>query len=111
MGCAVDTFNDEQNLRSTYVKCCNNLPDDKMVIIVGSQRVEGASDLFYAPVSIKGQSTLRGMLDSGSMSCTLSVEAEPRLRAAGFTFNSTARAGEHRPSWLSWPYNSAKMYL
>lgn len=83
MGCAVDTLNDEQDLQSTYVNCCNNLPDDKTVIIVGSQRVEGANDLFYTPVSIKGQSTLRGMLDSGSMSCTLSVEAESKLRAAG----------------------------
>lgn len=45
--------------------------------------MEGASDLFYAPVSIGGQSALKGMLDSGSMACTLSVEAESKLRAAG----------------------------
>lgn len=65
------------------MNCCSNLPDDKTVIVVGSHRVEGASDLFYAPVSVGGQSTLRGMLHSGSMSCTLSVEAESELKAAG----------------------------
>ena len=83
MGSAGGTLSKEQDLQSTYVNCCSNLPDDKTVIVVGSQRVEEASDLFYAPVSIGGQSTLRGMLDSGSMSCTLSVEAESKLRTAG----------------------------
>ncbi|KAK0133435.1 Retrovirus-related Pol polyprotein from transposon 412 [Merluccius polli] len=54
-----------------------------MVIMVGSQRVDGASELFYAPVSVSGQSILKGMLDSGSMSCTLNEEAESKLKAAG----------------------------
>lgn len=75
MGSASDTLTVEQ---SAYVNCCSDLPGDKTVIIVGSHGVEGASDLFYAPVSVKGHSTLRGMLDSGSMSCTLSVEAESK---------------------------------
>lgn len=87
MGSASDTLTDEQGLQSTDVNCCSDLPGDKTVIIVGSHGVEGASDLFYAPVSVKGQSTLRGMLDSGSMSCTLSVEAESKLRAAGVLSN------------------------
>lgn len=82
MGSAGDTLSKENDLQSIYVNCCSNLPDDKTVIVVGSHRVEGASDLFYAPVSVRGQSTLRGMLDSGSMSCTLGVEAESKLRAA-----------------------------
>lgn len=83
MGSVGDTLTENQDLQSTYVNCCSNLPDDKTVIIVGAHRVEGASDLFYAPVSIRGQATLREMLDSGSMSCTLSVEAESKVRAAG----------------------------
>ena len=58
MGGAGDTLNEEENLQSTYVNCCGSLPDDKTVIVVGSHRVEGVSDLLYAPVSIGGQSTL-----------------------------------------------------
>ncbi|KAM7379874.1 hypothetical protein PAMP_005391 [Pampus punctatissimus] len=83
MGGPVETLSKEQDLQSTYVNCCSNFPDDKTVIVVGSQRVTGASDLFYAPISIGGRSTLKGMLDSESMSCTLSVEAEFKLKAAG----------------------------
>lgn len=40
-------------------------------------------DLFYIPVSVEGQATLKGMLDSGTMSCTLNVETESTLKAAG----------------------------
>ena len=83
MGSVGNTLSREDDLQSTYENCRSNLPDDKTVIVVGSHRVDGASDLFYAPVSISGQCTLRGMLDSGSMACTLSVEAESKLRAAG----------------------------
>lgn len=47
-----------------------------------------ASDLFYTPVSVAGWAVLRGMLDSECMSCTLSVEAESKLKAAGLLLNS-----------------------
>jgi len=63
-----------------YAQTCSAFPVDKTVILSGSQRVEGASELLYAPVTVGGQSVLRGMLDTGSMSCTLSVDAENKLR-------------------------------
>ncbi|KAL4009159.1 hypothetical protein ACER0C_003011 [Sarotherodon galilaeus] len=50
---------------------------------MGSQRVGRASELFYTPVSVSGRCSLTGMLDSGSMSCTLSEEADSKLRAGG----------------------------
>ena len=68
MGSVQDTLTSAPDLQSVYMNCCNMYPTDKTVILVGSQRVEGASELFYAPVSVGGQSNLRGMLDSGSMS-------------------------------------------
>ncbi|KAI2644279.1 Inositol-3-phosphate synthase [Labeo rohita] len=40
------------------------------------KKIEGASDLFYAPVTVGGQSILNGLLDSGSMACTLSEEED-----------------------------------
>lgn len=83
MGNSGVTLAGEPDLQSVYVNSCSKLPDDKTVIFVGSQRVEGASELFYAPVSVGSQSTVEGMLDSGSMSCTLSEEAESKLKAAG----------------------------
>lgn len=73
----------ETDVQNVFVNSCKLLPEDKTVLYVGSQRVDGASELFYAPVSVCGHYTLKGLLDSGSMSCTLSEEGESKLRANG----------------------------
>lgn len=86
MGGGEDTLNNAPDPHTVYVNSCKNLPEGKTVILVGSQRVEAASELFYASVSVGGQCTLRGMLDSGSMSCTLSEDAESKLRDGGVVF-------------------------
>ena len=49
----------ERDLQSVYVNSCSQLSEDKTVIMVGSQRVDRASELFYAPVSVGGQSILK----------------------------------------------------
>ncbi len=87
MGSADETLAVDRDVQSVYVNCCSNLPGDNTVVVVGSHRVEVASDLFYTPVSVGGQATLRGMLDSGSMSCTLSVEGESKLKVTGVLLN------------------------
>lgn len=83
MGNVKDTLTNPPDPHSVYVNCCKSFPEDKSVILVGSQEIEGVSELFYTPVSVSDQTSLRGMLDSGSMSCTLSESAEAKLRAAG----------------------------
>lgn len=83
MGSVKDTLASVPDLQSVSMNCCDTFPANKTVILVESQRVEEASELFYDPVSISGQSSLRGMLDLGSISCTLGEEAESKLRAAG----------------------------
>ncbi len=71
------------DMQNVFVNSCKSLPEDKTVLYVGSQRVDGASDLFYAPMTVCGRYTLKGLLDSGSMSCTLSEEGESKLQADG----------------------------
>ena len=56
MGSVQDTLISAPDLPSVYMYCCNMYPAEKSVILVVSQRVEGASELFYAPVLISGQS-------------------------------------------------------
>lgn len=80
MGGDEDTLNNAPDPHAVYVSSCKILPEGKTVILVGSQRVEAASELFYVSVLVSDQCTLRGMLDSGSMSCTLSEDAESKLR-------------------------------
>uniref|UniRef100_A0A669EIA0 Gypsy retrotransposon integrase-like protein 1 n=1 Tax=Oreochromis niloticus TaxID=8128 RepID=A0A669EIA0_ORENI len=86
MGGVDETLTNATDPKTIYVNCCNSLSDEKTVIM-GSQRVDRASELFYTPVSISGRCSLTGMLDTGSMSCTLSEEADCKLRAAGVALN------------------------
>ncbi|KAI7793453.1 hypothetical protein IRJ41_024975 [Triplophysa rosa] len=81
------SLNEEPDVQSVFVNSCKLLPEDKTVLYVGSQRVSGASELFYAPVTVSGRFTLKGLLDSGSMSCTLNEESESKLQAAGILPN------------------------
>ncbi|KAK0141373.1 hypothetical protein N1851_021618 [Merluccius polli] len=59
MGSAGETLTVDGDVQSVYVNCCSNLPSDNTVVVVGSHRVEVASDLFYAPVSVGGRATLK----------------------------------------------------
>lgn len=70
------------------MNCCSNLPIGNAVVVVGFHRVEVGSDFFYIPVSLKG------MLDSGSMSCTLSVEVELKLKAVGVLLSPQSVSGK-----------------
>lgn len=79
----VNSLTDPADAQNVFMNCCKLLPEDKTVLYVGSQRVNGASELFYAPVTVGGQHILKGLLDSGSMSCTLSEEGEAKLQASG----------------------------
>lgn len=40
MGNADSTLTNEPDVRSVYTNCCQKLSDNKIVILVGSQRVE-----------------------------------------------------------------------
>ncbi|XP_048828112.1 uncharacterized protein LOC125705863 [Brienomyrus brachyistius] len=79
----VNSLTEPIDLKSIYESCSSSLPRDKSVIFVGSQRLEGVGEQFYAPVAFSGRHVLRGMLDTGSMSCTLSEAAVSSLVAAG----------------------------
>ncbi|KAI5620950.1 hypothetical protein C0J50_19553 [Silurus asotus] len=54
-------------------------PTGTKVIAQNVQAVEAFDELFYAPVSVNNLFLLKGMLDTGSMACTFSEEAEKRL--------------------------------
>lgn len=74
--CNKTSLTEAADVRNVFMNSCESLPEDKTVLY-------GASELFYAPVTVFGRNTLKGLLDSGSMSCTLSKEGESKLQADG----------------------------
>ncbi len=59
------------------------------VIVQNTNTVCKSDSLFYTPVIVGNKLTLGGMLDSGSMACTMSEKAEAKLLDAGVLAKET----------------------
>ena len=79
MGDSKQTPKSDNGLEQCFVKACTTAPVGVKVIAQNTQTVEPYDELFYAPVSVNNKFQMRGMLDSGSMACTLSEEAEKKM--------------------------------
>ncbi len=62
-----------------YEKTSAAKSEDVQVILQNSQRIELFSELFYAPAIVNKTFQVKGMLDSGSMACTVNEETESRM--------------------------------
>ena len=83
MGKTIEFLSHDPDLIGLFEKGCANATKGSKVIIQSSQKVQAFSDLFYVPVTINHQVQLKGMLDSGSMTCTISGPAVEKLNCAG----------------------------
>lgn len=78
MGTDVETLGSD-DVEKHYIKACAAAPDGVKVVVQNTQRVGPFDKLFYTPVSINNRHHMQGMLDSGSMACTLSEQAEQSM--------------------------------
>lgn len=78
MGNREETLN-SGDIETNYIKACAAAPADAKVIVQNTQRVGPFDELLYTPVSINNTCQVQGMLDSGSMACTLSEQAEQKM--------------------------------
>jgi len=76
------TLKSDEDLEQQYVNVCTTVPEGVTVVMQNTQKIEPFSELFYAPVNVNSQFQLKGMLDSGSMACTLSEVAEQKMLEA-----------------------------
>lgn len=73
----------ETDLELLYVKACSAVQEDYQVVVQGPAEVPAFSELFYTQVLVNDKVKLKGMIDSGSMACTINEEAEELLREVG----------------------------
>lgn len=76
------TLIDHSDLELVYVNACSAVPEGFQIVVQGTAEVPAFSELFYTQVQVDHME-LKGMIDSGSMACTLSEEAENKLLKAG----------------------------
>ncbi len=67
-----------QNGASQVIAVQQNTPCD--IPKATYQRINDEDDLFYAPVLVEGKVKLLALVDSGSVTCTLSESAERMLK-------------------------------
>lgn len=79
MGIKATTLKAGEDLKEVYANVCKAVPEDCTVVIQNIHRVEPFGELFQAPVTVNGSAELQGLLDSGSMACTINEAAEQRL--------------------------------
>lgn len=85
-----ETLIDKDELQ-IFEESCKATPD-KNVLFQNVMKLEKADSLFYTDVSIVGANvTLRALLDSGSMACTINKEAECKLKSAGVVLTSSEK--------------------
>ncbi|KAK0144036.1 hypothetical protein N1851_017626 [Merluccius polli] len=73
---------DDVDMESVYSQFCASVEGDTTVIFQNTQRLSAKDYLFYTSVSIQSAVTLRSMLDSGSMACSLSSRVLPLLETS-----------------------------
>lgn len=83
MSASCQTLKLEEDLSCVYEENCKSAHNGSVVICQNIHKLEKADDLFYTDVLVNDQISLRALLDSGSMACTLSEDAKEELRKAG----------------------------
>ena len=67
------------DLESLYKSHCSSAPSGKTAIFQSTHRLEKSDSLFYTDVCAAGGVQLKAMIDSGSISCSVSEAAAARL--------------------------------
>lgn len=69
----------DDDLESVYLSVYEEREMGRTPILQNIQKLRPHDDLFYADVKLGGKITVRALLDSGSMACTLSSSVIPQL--------------------------------
>lgn len=70
------------DVASIYSEFCSSVEDKTKVIFQNVQKLNTNDELFFTDVIVQDTVLLRGMLDSGSMACTMSAQTLSRLKDA-----------------------------
>lgn len=66
----------EDDAQTIYSECVNSSPSNTVVLFQNINRIDKADSLFYTDAEVEDKVSLKALLDTGSMTCTISEEAE-----------------------------------
>lgn len=68
---------------SVYEECCKSACTNSAVLFQNTMKLEKADSFFYTTVILNDQVTVKALMDSGSMACTINEETECELLSTG----------------------------
>lgn len=77
-----ESLSEATDLAQLYEDSCAKSPTGSKIVVQATQTIQAISELFYAPVLVNHSVQFKGMLDSGSMACSISLQAVEKLRSA-----------------------------
>lgn len=72
-----------EDTQSLYKESLKTAPPGTTVLFQNRTRLNTSDSLFYTNALVDDKVSLQGLLDTGSMACTISEEAEQVLKEAG----------------------------
>lgn len=82
MGDLDNSLSESHSLIHLYEDSCAKAPSGSRVIVQATQKIQTFCELFYVSVLVNQSVQLKGMLDSGSMACSISERAVEKLSSA-----------------------------
>ena len=79
------TLNPQEDMQSVYAESLKSAPPDTVVLFQNTTQLNKADSLFYTCAQVEDEISLQALLDTGSMACTISEEAEQMLKDCGST--------------------------
>ncbi|XP_024119188.1 uncharacterized protein LOC112140459, partial [Oryzias melastigma] len=76
-------FDNQSNAETVYSSALESNSSHETVVYQNIHKIGSSDSLFYTPVTIGGLVKLGGMLDSGSMACSINESTVQKLREAG----------------------------
>lgn len=83
-----ETLNSSEDLQSVYEESLKSAPPGVVVLFQNITRLDKADSLFYTNAQVDDKASLQALLDTGSMACTISEEAEQMLMDAGLALET-----------------------
>lgn len=77
------TLNSDEDIQSVYAESLKLAPPGAVVLFQNITRLDKSDSLFYTNAQVDDKVSLQALLDTGSMACTISEEAEQVLRDVG----------------------------
>lgn len=83
MSVSGETLDPNEDIQSVYAESLKSAPPGAVVLFQNITRLNKADSLFYTNAQVNDKVPLEALLDTGSMACTISEEAEQVLKDVG----------------------------